>query len=126
MNARHSFRETFLYLSAFHGYSESVRLLLSQNDVDVNASDREDRTPLHAVVWRKSIACVKLLLSHKDIRADIHAQNSAIPLILAEDSCHSDADEIRNLLRQHYYKYQVSYMQLFCFSFLSSLICLWI
>lgn len=55
--------QTPLMLAANHGDVELVRLLVSLSLSDVDAQDYLGRTPLHAVVAGRSLACVEAILA---------------------------------------------------------------
>ena len=89
--------KTPLHIAAEGGFLDVLNLLLSQPDIDVNASDLCSQTPLHlAAVFGRTFS-VRLLLSHPKINVNCRDKWGKTPLHWAASRGH--ADVIVELLR---------------------------
>jgi cytohesin len=64
-------KQTALHKAVWHYNTEIARLLLAKG-ADVNAKDKEDRTPLHLVPTDEGIEIAELLIAN---RADVNAED---------------------------------------------------
>ncbi|MGI2298626.1 ankyrin repeat domain-containing protein [Candidatus Cardinium hertigii] len=65
---------TPLYLAAFHGHIEIVKLLLETPRIQVNLQNKSGCTPLHAAALFNHVEVIKILLS--DPRTDVNAKSN--------------------------------------------------
>jgi len=71
-----------LYAAAYNGLTETVKVLLSDSNTDVNASRNDDgATPLYAAAYHGHAEIVKLLLDHNaDVNARCHTGDTALDI----------------------------------------------
>src|ERR1700722_10044357 len=69
-----------LSIAAQYGHEAVVKLLLAQDDVDINSKDRGGRTPLLWAARRGHEAVVKLFLARDDIDVDSKDSGGRTPL----------------------------------------------
>ncbi|PWW73286.1 ankyrin [Tuber magnatum] len=91
---------TPLILTSFHGYIDTVRLLVSHRDVNINAQDDDLRTPLAFAVQRGYKEVVQTLLSHPLIDVNLADRNHCTPLHTAAGGVIRGGEEIVKLLLQ--------------------------
>lgn len=71
---------TPLHEAAQNGYTEVVRLLLTQDDIETNIGDQSFETPLSSAARNGQIEVVKLLLAQDDIEINSKHLFSWTPL----------------------------------------------
>jgi len=84
-----------LISSAEQGNISTIRVLLSRNAVDVDASDQEQNTALHYAAKEGHVAAVRLLLQHG---ADYNNRNSYGWTALMQAAAHGHVRAVRCLL----------------------------
>lgn len=75
--------------AAEKGHTETARLLLSRNEININV-EVEGRTPLHRAAARGDIKMVKLLLETNEINVNAISRDAETPLYSALRSSHHD------------------------------------
>ena len=85
LNSRFQFpyNGTPLQLAARYGNEKIVQLLINDQRVDVNITDKENNTPLHDAAKRGHNRIVVLLLNHPQIKANFKNKEGHTPLISA-------------------------------------------
>lgn len=86
---------TALHYAVRYGQIGTIKLLLDQDDIDVNIKNSLGRTPLHLAVKNGEIVIVKLLLTHDTIDVNIADFRNNTPLNLVQAF---DYPEIEKLL----------------------------
>lgn len=89
---------TPLILASFHGYVDTVRLLVSHRDVNVNAQDDDLRTSLAIAAQRGYKDVVQILLSHPLIDVNLADQSRCTPLHTTAGGMIRGGEEIVKLL----------------------------
>ncbi|MDO5465374.1 MAG: ankyrin repeat domain-containing protein, partial [Akkermansia sp.] len=80
VNAANKNGETPLYLAAYNGRTECVKLLLAAPGIDVNKADKDDWTPLYGAASNGHSACMKLLLAAPGIDVNKANKYGSTPL----------------------------------------------
>ena len=75
--------ETSLFLSAYEGHAEVVRLLLAQPAIHVNQANQNGASPLHIAARKGHAACVELCLAHHAVDVNQAILNGMTPLYIA-------------------------------------------
>ncbi|KAF8421802.1 ankyrin repeat-containing domain protein [Tirmania nivea] len=75
-----------------------MRLLLERNDVDINATDNNGRSPLSLAAGRGHEAVVRLLLERNDVDVDSNDKYGRPPLLWAAGRGH---EAVVRLLLEH-------------------------
>ena len=90
-----------MHYAAIIGHTECLKLLVSQQDIDVNSKTIDGWTPLHLAAEHGHTECVKLLLAVPGIHVNAQDNYGYTPLALAERSPLPNHQEIISLLKQH-------------------------
>ncbi|KAL7273230.1 hypothetical protein RUND412_003934, partial [Rhizina undulata] len=95
---RNTFGWTPIHSIARHGYSEGLKLLLEQEDVDLNAKDNNGWTPLYFATFEGHEKTVRLILECENV--DVNAKNNEnwTPLYFAANKGH---ERMVKLLLEH-------------------------
>jgi hypothetical protein len=93
-NKRNQKGETLLHRAAIMGDIDKLRLLLVENEIEINSKDNAGWTPLHEACIKRHVECAKLLLKYGAL-VNAKADNLDTPL---HDACSKDAVEIIKLL----------------------------
>lgn len=73
--------QPLLISAAERGYINAVKVLLSYQEIDINARDERKRTALHVACERADLRLIKLLLGHRNERASKKTFTADISLI---------------------------------------------
>ena len=93
-NKRNQKGETLLHRAAINGDIDKLKLLLMEDEIDVNSKDNAGWTPLHEACIKQHVDCAKLLLKH-GAQVNAKAENLDTPL---HDACSKNALHIIELL----------------------------
>lgn len=74
---------TALHYACFSKNPEIVKLLLSSNDIDVNAMTKYQTTALHVACINNRIEICKILLNHPKIKLNYKTKDGFTPLLIA-------------------------------------------
>ncbi|RFN46936.1 ankyrin repeat protein [Fusarium flagelliforme] len=91
LNTRDETEMTPLSIAATRGWTDIVRRLLMEKNVDVNAIDmntRTPRTPLNIAAWQGHHSVVKKLLKHPAIEINFHQDSHGTALSIAAEKGH--------------------------------------
>lgn len=81
--ANEPYRMCPLMMCAMFGYLDAMRLLLWNEDLNVNMRDMEDITPLIVAIKEQQLGAVRLLISRPDIDFNAGMRNLWTPLVVA-------------------------------------------
>lgn len=81
---------TALHWCAAKGQAEALRLLLARG-ADPNALNSVGSTPLHAAACHGNVACIQVLMQHRDTKLHLRNDDAFTAADLAAQHCHMDA-----------------------------------
>ena len=90
VDARNKRQETALYIAAFRGHVDLVRLFVldeCSSGVDVNACDHEGDTPLSVACYENKPDVIALLLEQPHVSVNTHGVRGDTPLHIAVSNC---------------------------------------
>ena len=76
-------KQTLLMLASHHGDIDTVRQLLSLDDIQINLTDQDGNTALLLAVQTGNLDVVQLLLAHKEIAINLSNENRETALTIA-------------------------------------------
>ena len=95
VNQANNDNETLLHWAAIRGHSKVVELLLQQEDIKVNATDKTTgSTPLHIAAGNSHLNIVELLVKHKQIHLNATDKYGRTPLHIAAQNGHLEVAEL--------------------------------
>lgn len=89
VESRYIIERTSLHHGVEHGNKRLIYLLLQQNSIDPNITDRNGMTPLAEAAYRGSHTIVRLLLKHKHINVNAPEKGKPTPLCKAATAGHA-------------------------------------
>ncbi|OHT09695.1 hypothetical protein TRFO_21314 [Tritrichomonas foetus] len=93
---RDEYNWTPLHIAASQNSIESVTLLLSIKNINVNIADLDGETPLHCAAKDGYVEVMEILLKHPNINPFVKDQEDATPLHWA--SCNNQPEAVRLLM----------------------------
>ena len=91
VNAKDTFGETLLHLSAVRGYKEMTSMLIAEG-ADVDAKDERGLTPLHAAAWGGHKEILELFIN-QNTDINLRSNEGLTPLHMAALSGHKETIE---------------------------------
>jgi len=73
-------KKSILHIACENCNDEIVKLLLSEDDIDVNMINIKGRTPLHIAFDKGDISTIKLLLSDKNVNINVIDEDGITPI----------------------------------------------
>ena len=94
-------RMTPLFCAIENGHVGCITALLAHKNINVNSLTVEMIAPLHFAVLNGNIVAVRLLLAHKNIHVTMMDKNGKTALDLAQETKHTNKDDIIKLLQNY-------------------------
>jgi len=79
INTQNREGETPLHIASRHGNLDTVKVLVSRKECELNILDERGNTPLHLACYKKALSIVKLLLEQRCNSSNPNQKEKEIP-----------------------------------------------